>query len=399
MPSKQTTPCEFHPFPRNSVNLVTGPTSSGKTYFVTQLLNHYRRYFLGPVDRIVVILCNERIQQLSLEPDAEGEAPPEVIQIPLGEFDPDFLQENDLVVIDDLQALTEVVRLSVSVCAHHYNLASLFIVTHSLLGNKRHFELLTLCHRVFLFLKGTANVRLFKYLNSNFFQDPDIQQALKEIVPFCQRQNQVLCLELNPLASASSDRLGVLGFSHLPSLVTSGYFVLYTTKEKAMEYSEEYAHSRVEPDLAGRFSSQEELTSLPPSALVVVPATSVLASLPETPMGEQDAKCSDRQQWQDTLEEIEELIESNFVRTRWMVLKNLAKELLKIKSNCFYTDGRHFHKRGKPKVPLLDFLGTVSRQATINESVEKPEFKLYRPYVRELRSRGVSSTLLRNKLI
>lgn len=394
----------FNPFPRNSVNLVTGPTSSGKTYFVSRLLENYRVYFQGPVDRIVVILCNDRIQNLTLnlnsEEEEEEEGLPVILQIPLPDFDPDQLQENDLVVIDDLQALTDVIRLTISVCAHHYNLASLFIVTHSLLGNRKHFELLSLCHRIFLFLKGTANVRLFKYLNSNFYQDPDIQQALREIVPFCQRNNQVLALELNPLASNSTEhrKLNVLGFSHLPSLASSGYFLIYTTSHSAMEYDENTNHYRVDQELASDLI-QENPKQLPKYALVVVPVSSIVSS--HKPSEEGTSKCSAQQQWAQTLEEIEELIESNFKPSRWNVLKSLAREILKNKNWCVYTDGRYFQVKDRPKtkVPLLDFLGEVTKQVFGKEKVDKPEYKKFRPYVRELRARGVSSTLLKNKHI
>ena len=387
----------FNPFPRNSVNLVTGPTSSGKTYFVSRILENFQVYFQGPVERIVVVLCNDRIQNLSLNLNSEEET--SIIQVPLKNFDPDQLQENDLVVIDDLQALTDVIRLTISVCAHHYNLASLFVITHSLLGNKKNFELLSLCHRIFLFLKGTANARLFKYLNSNFYQDPDIQQALKDIVPFCQRNNQVLGLELNPLASNSADtkRIGVLGFSHLPSLVSKGYFIIYTTSQLAMDYDEHANHIRVEPELASDFV--DENTQLPKYSLVVVPASSVISS--HKPKEEEKIMCSAQQQWSETLEEIEELIEANFKPSRWRDCKNLAKEILKNKNWCVYTDGRYFQVKGKPKtrVPLLDFLGEVTKQMFGKDKVDKPEYKHFRPYVRELRARGVSSTLLRNKSI
>ena len=391
---------KIKPFPRNSVNLVTGPTSSGKTFYVTHLLKHYQIYFQAPVKRIIFVLCNDRIEHLDLRFPTHSDTHPKVLQIPLVEFDPDqLLLPNDLVVIDDLQALTEVIRLTISVCAHHYNLTSLFIITHSLLGNKRHFELLTLCHRIFLFLKGTANVRLFKYLNSHFFQDPEIQLALKEIVPFCQRNNQVLALELNPLAS-HSDNLGILGLSHLPSLSEQGYCLVYTLPETVMEVLEEESQHNISIDsqVAENFSNHIVESQFPKSALVVVSSNSVIVSHIKP---EAEPKCSAKQQWEDTMEELEDLIESNFKPSRWRVIKNLAKEICKVKAWCVYTDARHLQVKDRPKtiVSLLDFLGTVTRQATAKEDPHKPEFKSFRPYVQELRRRGVSSTLLRNKLI
>ena len=390
---------KIKPFPRNSVNLLTGPTSSGKTFYVTHLLKHYHIYFQAPVKRIIFVLCNDRIEPVDLKfQQSENQTHPTVLQIPLVEFDPDqLLLPNDLVVIDDLQALTEGIRLTISVCAHHYNLTSLFIITHSLLGNKRHFELLTLCHRIFLFLKGTANVRLFKYLNSHFFQDPEIQLALKDIVPFCQRNNQVLALELNPLAS-HSDNLGILGLSHLPSLSELGYCLIYTLPQTVMEIVEEESRHNISIDsqVAENFSTH--IHGLPKSALVVVSKEAVIASHIKP---ESEPKCSARQQWENTVEELEELIEANFKPSRWRDIKNLAKEILKNNAWCVYTDARHLQVKNKPKtkVSLLDFLGTVTRQGTTKEDPDKPEFKAFRPYVQELRRRGVSSTLLKNKLI
>src|SRR5574343_196635 len=54
----------YKPFPRNSVNLVTGPTSVGKTRFITHLFNHFPVYFQPPVNRILVVQCNGRMQPI-----------------------------------------------------------------------------------------------------------------------------------------------------------------------------------------------------------------------------------------------------------------------------------------------------------------------------------------------
>ena len=85
---------EYNPFPRNSVNLVVGPTHIGKTYFVTKLLNNYKLYFSGPVGRILIVLCNERVQPLNFDPNQLLDV--SVEHILLSEFVPDNLQEHDL---------------------------------------------------------------------------------------------------------------------------------------------------------------------------------------------------------------------------------------------------------------------------------------------------------------
>jgi enamine deaminase RidA (YjgF/YER057c/UK114 family) len=212
-----------------------------------------------------------------------------------------------------------------------------------------------------------------------------------------------LGLELNPLASNStnSQKINVLGFSHLPSLVSKGYFIIYTTSNLAMDYEESTNHYRIDQEVASDFA-EENSQQLPKYSLVVVSASSVISSQkPKEDEEGRGTKCSAQEQWNQTMEEIEELIESNFKPSRWHALKSLAKEILKNKNWCVYVDGRYFHVKGKPKtkVPLLDFLGEVTKQVFGSDKTEKPEYKKFRLYVRELRARGVSSTLLRNKNI
>ena len=170
---------QYKPFPRNSVNLVTGPTSVGKTRLITHLFNHFPVYFQPPVHRIVVVQCNSRIQPIkfNFSSDINNQHDVLVEHVTLAEFSPDELRAGDLVVIDDVQKVTDAIRMSISVCAHHYDLVSLFIVTHSILGHV-HFELLNLVHRAILFMKSTSNIRLSKYIGAHFYPDPELKAVL-----------------------------------------------------------------------------------------------------------------------------------------------------------------------------------------------------------------------------
>lgn len=201
----------FTAFPRYSVNIVAGPTFVGKTYYVTQLVNNYKIFFECRVGRVVVVLCNSRVKSISFSPDLDVP----VEQVLLSDFAPDFLEENDLVIIDDLQHLTPEVKLTISVCAHHTALASLFVITHSLLGSSN-FELLSLCHRIFLFLGSTANKRLTAYILDHFYSDPEVKTYLKSVLNYCSQQSQVLALELSPIGPSPQI---VLAFSHLLQLL------------------------------------------------------------------------------------------------------------------------------------------------------------------------------------
>ena len=393
MTTKQTTPplANFQPFPRNSVNLITGPTSIGKTYFVTQLLKHPHLYFQGHINRIIIILCNDRIQHLEFESSFP------VAQISIKDFNPEDLEQNDLVVIDDLQAITEIIRLTISVCAHHYNLASLFVITHSLLGNS-HFELLNLCHRVFLFMKSRANVRLVKYIISNFYQDPDIQTSLKSIITFCQRQGQVLALELNPLASSEQENLQLIGFSHLTNLHTAGYFLIYIAPQASMDYEEAHTlTTSLDPEHAHHIDLDFE--GLPSNALVVVPAITVKQSQLKSKGNE--TLCSEAEQWNETVDEIEEQINDTFKPNRLKNIKVLTKAILRRKDICLYKDGRFFHKKGRPKtkVNLLDFVGTATRRAMDSDNTSTHEWKLFSMYAKEFTQKGIYKGIIQNKLL
>jgi hypothetical protein len=134
----------------------------------------------------------------------------------------------------------------------------------------------------------------------------------------------------------------------------------------------------------------------PNTDLVIVSADSVLASKPVNTV-----TCSDEQQWNETLEEIEDLIESTFKPGRWKECKNFAREILKQPNWCVTTDGRFLFNKDKPnkKISLIDFVGEVTRHVAPKE---KPNLKLYRkfkPFAKQLRSTGVHSDMLKNKYI
>lgn len=393
MASGPSTPAPFTPFPRHSVNLLTGPTSIGKTTYITNIIENRHIYFQTPINRILIVLCNSRVQEVPLQSDLDIP----VEQIPLSQYEPDTLQEHDLVVIDDIQKVTEAIRLTISVCAHHYNLASLFVVTHSLL-NHSNFELLSLCHRVFLFLRASSNTRLSKYILSNFFQEPEVKLALTSIINFCIKEEEVLALELNAPASTINDKLKYIAFSHLTNLASNGFCYIYPNPQALMDYNDAHTHLRVEPELAGNFTED----SIPRFALVAVPTKSIIASKLAPPISEDEhPKCSRQEQWRNTVDEIEELIESNFKTSRWTNCKALVTEILRNKKFCVFTDGRYFQLIGRPdtRVALLEFLGVATRPAHRNELSNTHKYKIFKKHAQEIREFGSLPSLIKNKLL
>lgn len=373
---------QFTPFPQNSVNIVTGPTSIGKTYFITQLLNNHQVYFSN-VNRIVIVVCNASVEFVSLCPDLEVE----VVQLPLSDFHPnEELQENDLVVIDDVQNLTDAIRYTTSVATHHLNLASLFIVTHTLLRS-RNYELLSLSHRVFLFLRAASNAKLAKYVFQDFFPDPEEKEYLTKVLHYCQKNNQVLCLELNPIVShPGSDNF--IAFSHLDQLATNNFCLLYPHPAAA---SNMFA-------VDAKFAQDFPLEEMPPGTYVGVPADVIVKQKAQV---EKKQVCSDETMWNQTMREIEDNIEGYFKSHKHRQCKNLAKEILQHHNMCVTLDGRYFHIKERPrtKVSLIDFIALATRRAAPMEVSRKPFWNNYSLLVDELLKNDAPLELFSNKLL
>ena len=452
----------FSPFPKYSVNIVTGPTFVGKTYFITQLVNHYKTYFESKVGRVFVVLCNSRVNAINFSETLDVP----VEQVLLSDFNPDQLEFNDLVIIDDLQHLTREVKLTISVCAHHTSLASLFVVTHSLLGSSN-FELLSLCHRIFLFLGSSANNRLTSFILDRFFTDPEIKTYLKTVLNYCSGQNEVLALELSPVGLSPPQV--ILAFSHLSQLHPSsrrertrnddddnnveevnntinnnnddaddnntttvekrGFCLLYPSPHFGEKFASRFSHhpspgssttnrSSGKPTAAPvlvdteqkedgimsiNFIHSDSTRNLPPNTLIALPAQFVIdqvasASAPIV----DESECVDRESWKTTMDDIEDNIESFFPLKRWKICKNLAREILSNPKFCVTRDGKHVHLMEKPhttKVNLLSFLGLATRKAGPSEKSKKPEWAVYMPHIRQLLASGTPKELFANTLL
>jgi len=356
-----------------------------------------------------VVQCNDRIQPIKLKLVSDETEHVLVEHVTLANFEPDQLRADDLVVMDDVQKVTDSIRMCISVCAHHYDLVSLFVVTHSLLGHLN-FELLSLVHRVVMFMKATSNIRLSKYIGSHFFPDPDLKAALAEMASFCHKRQEILCVELSSKGDAEMS-VPLMGASHLTSLSdTNGYCLVYPQPFAGMEYSSSFEQAdsdiiSVDETAAGA-RNVVTLDGLPKHALVALPVSVVkrssavvhAATVNDDKM--HGTECSAEDEWNATSETIEEMIDRNFKPTRWKACKNVAAEILSRRDLCVFKNGRFFHRKGKPhtKVALLDFLHQVTRQPNKDEKfIETPKTRLYSQYVQDFLSRGALPSTFRNK--
>jgi hypothetical protein len=168
----------FSPFPKSAVTIFSAPTYTGKSYLVKQILLNQNRYFSSPLTRVFVLSCNQ--QAAVFEFETENDDPNhkdnfstaddlkfQLTDLPLEEFDQNVLQPNDLVILEDVQAVTASIRVLINISAHHEHLAGVFVICQGLLGTKI-FELLSVCHQIVLFMQSTSVSRLAKYIINHF---------------------------------------------------------------------------------------------------------------------------------------------------------------------------------------------------------------------------------------
>ena len=227
---------------------------------------------------------------------------------------------------------------------------------------------------------------------------------------FCQSEKEVLALELNPLASQTkSSPQVVLAFSHLTSLVDKGYFLLYPYPHWGKDYTANFTAKTltvVKPKMSELFP-YEDVSAFPIPTLVAVPIDSVMqvkaSAAATTADGEKKkVRCWEETQWEETNEEILELIESYFAPTKWQRIKNLAKEILCNPNFCVKTDGKTFHIRNRQRrteVSLIDFLAVATRQAGPMERERDPTWKMYALHVETLLKNNAPKDLFKNKLL
>ena len=440
----------FTPFPARSITLLTGPSSVGKSYYLSRILEHPSLYFAEPPNRIYVVLCNNRVPPYSLnrkqeeeeeEEDEEEEPapPPPLIQVPLAEFNTEDLEAGDCLIIEDLQAITPEVRQAINVVTHHYNLNSCFVVTHSLLGNNN-FELLSLCHRVIFFLRSSAVSRTAKYVVRNFFQDTETRNYLLQLIGFCERLGEPLLIETSPLAS-SGDSLHHIALSHLPHLVTRGYSLVYPHPRMNILYHKnqsdpsdlktDYLNSSREGDqqqqqqqetVGGKEEDNTQELQYPPNTFIVFSSQALdierkrrrleAAKQKEQQQweereetaakGKNCAATTEKEEWERLTREIEERIEAYFPSQKHTRVKNLAREILSHPNFCISLDARLVHLKQHQKttrVPLLDFLAVATRPLGPSENVSRPDYQAFRKMAQSLLARGTPTHLIKNRFL
>jgi len=397
----------FEPFPRASTTLISAPPYSGKSYLIKQLVDDAHLYFRDPIERVVVVNCNQSITFHELKNGPTNPRPQPVLEQHVPEdFDADSLAETDLLVIDDLLHLTPAIRLLLDALVHHGNLVHAFVVVHGVLGNKN-FEILNHVHRVCLFMRSSAVGRLASYLVTHFFFDADLKEYLKKVLAACERDKAVVTVEINNLPGTVQPLH--VATSHLTQLA-AGYCVVYPYPAN-LEMYENLVRER-------RVTSVAEPKLLPPAASMVPGSFLLLSSenvrsIQESADAEASAAAADadddangeclaKSLWNETTLGLETDLNA-LVRTRQVKDANLLlKELLLNDDVCILEDGRRMRLHSRPHVvaPILDFVATCSRREGPTERDSKSgteEYRVFSAFVASLLSKNCPKMLLKNQ--
>lgn len=416
----------FRPFPRQTSTLVAGPSFLGKSTYVRKLIEYQHLFFQDRVSRVVVVNCNDAVTFCPLE-EPKDDSPfrrplAELVQRTWEDFELEELDTGDVLVIDDLQRVTERVREIVTAATHHLALGHCFLICHSVLGSKQ-YELLNLVHRIALFCSSTSVANLASYVLSTRILDPELKVQLKQALGAAQRSREVLVLELSSLPESIQPYH--VASSHLLRLLEpkSGFALVYPYPARAemfQEFSESFedVEPRSREEAAKNLPGPEEFVAgsflvLRPEQVASLKKRAKSARKAGDKQEEEDlaaeaeaGKCLDKreEEWNSTVLRMERDLENFLPAKQWRAAKSLLYEILHSPKMCLLHDGRRIklHGNGGAVASAVDFISTATRRDAPAEKRSKGqtlEYKNYRQFTSALLSAHAPRTIFKNRLV
>jgi len=363
------------PFPTNSVNLLVASTNSGKSTLVLNIIKHQTTFLTKPAKKIIVVLCNDLIDNSAFYLDGVDPDLAELIQITtLTNFNlAEDLIEGSFLIFEDVQILTTKITDAVNLHAHHGQLESVFIIVQVLL-NSDLFKLISLAHRVVLFFNSAAATRLSKYIVSTFFLDSELKQYLHKIIVQAERNKCVLLLDINQINGKCKPRfLAISGLDHLADMKPA---IVYPHMNEQNNYDTEFE------DYEADVENNATVSSMPSGSFLLVPAKNVKKiSRNEAggPLSENVKNENKKKEWEQMVHIVEKNINDNVPFKKRGPAKSVAVAMLECNKFTVSNDGKIIWINGdetKSTIPMLDFVMTAIRQSGPNEPVN-PVFKKY----------------------
>ena len=392
------------PFLPNLVTVFPSLSSSGKSHLVKQIIKNPEDYFVEAPTKVIVVLCNSKVEPFQYykenhdsddisnnEQEHQNNLEDNTTVVLLQDFAPETdLEFKTLLVFEDVQTLSEKITNCINIYCHHLNLAGIFILVQGLLGQSRVFPLLTLSHRVVLFLQSTAVSRLANYI-LQFYQDQELRAYIKQILALAQRNEDVVLLEINKVRGTNQPfYVAIQGLDRFPKSIAKRP-VFFPQPNKLHTYREMFSQNYAETEA----DSESDLA--PPGSFILVPAENVFKKQLESKDGEDTTHGKDNCQmtWNKTLNTIKENLEYNFPRNKLLLAENLLREIMRTEKFCVTNDGRTIFIKDAPKTktPLLDLISNIVRQAGPNE-MPNPKYVLF---VKILIQNGAPLLYFKNK--
>lgn len=158
-----------------STILVSGPTSSGKTMIIYNLIRHRQQIF-DISEKINVLYCLPARQKIEVPSDIRGD-------IKFAENIPDFntIQGPAIVVLDDLASEVDSSVVQAFVRHSHHRNLTIILVTHNIFdtGKKNFFRTISLNTSLFFLTRNRRDSRQISVLGSQLL--PSNPKALVEI--------------------------------------------------------------------------------------------------------------------------------------------------------------------------------------------------------------------------
>ena len=388
-------------FARQSINLLTGSSNSGKTQLLLSILKNRQLFFpAGAAKNVIYVHCNFKNRDAPMENPFEDE-----LDLPVDIFNlydvnlTALLNPGAVVILEDVVDLTPEIKHMLTYATHHHDV-TLFMVTQGLLKSEL-FRALYQVHNLILNFGNTATVNLGRLIVKQFFMDRETKDYLLDVFGLSHKHRMTVVLKLNEVASAPEAYKNVLLFANIDQLCHSNepYCLVYPrigtegVFEESMNFGPEVKedtfvvvkaqHVRKKRKRGEESEAEED-------------EETASASKRSTKKKEET---EEEERWNDMYQTVVEQVRLAFKPNKWSSVIFLLKEILRVKKFILSSKEDGFRSlliKGKKKlrISLIDFLSVLSRRSYPNEDDSK--FAVFLPFVRLLLANRIPLSFIKN---
>ena len=356
----------YKPIYPNSVNVLSASTNSGKSTLIVNLIKHRKNCFVRNFDRVVVVLCNEKVNA-NIYTDLNSEDL-SVETCYLNEYTPeDILTANTVLIFEDINILTNVISESINVVCHHYDLNCVFLVTQSILKEEEFRHLLSLSHRIICFFSGIAANKIALYIKKFFFVNTEAKTYLNDIISYAEKNKSIVLIELNDINGPYQTKyFSIINFDTFFNQTKYRTFIIPKMSE-SNDYNATFSdYSTAVPDTS----------NFPPHSFLLVKAENVIQK--SVDVKHKKKITSKEQEWNMVEDTLQEDIMTGIRFKNQQAALNIAKHILSCKDFIISSDAKTIKLKQNPRlsVSVLDYINAASRPAAPHEVFEPIFYKI-----------------------